>query len=171
MNEPNIPEDWNDSEESRSAYCAGWEHGSGFTCHNVPAYGVEHWTESDGRITADTYDEIQCLHATLCYEAESNSRQFSPFEHLAHELNTYPDDVSEHLWNAFDAGATDRIWSEVQEYGPADYALRYSRVRFDIDPQEAQAIYTEARALLAYPDPRVADRANAILQALKDLSI
>ena len=47
-----------------------------------------------------------------CYESESNDRQFSPFEFIAHEINSYPD--ADDLWQAFDDGISEGILSTLE---------------------------------------------------------
>ncbi len=47
----------------------------------------------------------------MCNEAEEYSRQYSPFEFTAHELNIDEDD-SEDLWDAFTEGIFDGIHQE-----------------------------------------------------------
>jgi hypothetical protein len=49
-----------------------------------------------------------------CYEAESNSRQYSPFEFLAHDINECHN--SDSLWDAYDNGITAGIQKYVKEF-------------------------------------------------------
>ena len=55
----------------------------------------------------DGMDESEAYDACMAEwsEAEENSRQFSPFEFTAHELNEAPN--SEEAWEAFDEGIAD----------------------------------------------------------------
>jgi hypothetical protein len=39
-----------------------------------------------------------------CGESEENDRQFSPFEFLAHDINSHEEFRAEGLWEAFDRG-------------------------------------------------------------------
>lgn len=97
----------------REAYLNGWNHGHGIACHNVPVIGATLFVEGMGRVTVDR-DNIAEVHMNLCHEAESNSRQYSPFEFTAHEINS--DDDSEGLWEAFEAGANDAIAADLRGY-------------------------------------------------------
>src|SRR5690348_15078257 len=81
-----IPSDYADNEALESAYRDGWNHGHGLACHNVPKLGETIWTESMGRVTVNA-ENIREVHADQCYAAESNSRQYSPFEFTAAEFN------------------------------------------------------------------------------------
>lgn len=128
-----IPEAYAECEALADAYARGWNHGHGLACHNVPELGVEYWTDSDGRLTTDA-ENIRDVHASLCYQAESNSRSYSPFEFTAHEFNSAPsenDDIdlesvaatSEELWEAFDAGTEDAISADLETYTDADYGI------------------------------------------------
>jgi len=71
----------------QDAYRRGWNHGHGIACHNVPTIGDKVFSENIGRVTVDA-DNIREVHADACYQAESNSRSYSPFEFTAHEFNS-----------------------------------------------------------------------------------
>lgn len=103
------------------AYKRGWNHGHGTACHNVPERGVEYYTEAEGRVTADTFDELRDLHATLCHEACDNARQYSPFEFTAHEFNQSR--YRDKLWSAFEQGTSDAIAADIDEYTAEDYGI------------------------------------------------
>ena len=117
-NQPNIVPDSYKNQEN--AYRAGWSHGHGFACHNVPKLGESYWTNSMGKVTCDA-DNIRDVHQSACFEAESNSRSYSPFEFIAHEFNESED--SEALWEAFDAGIADAIFNDLASYTDADYGI------------------------------------------------
>lgn len=102
------------------AYKRGWNHGHGFACHNVPTIGDKVLTDGMGRVTVDA-DNIREVHQELCFAAESNSRQFSPFEFTAHEFNESKD--ADALWEAFEAGATDAIFADLSDYTDEDYCV------------------------------------------------
>ena len=53
---------------------------------DMPELGSTVWTESDGKVTI-TKDNQADVWLDLCYDAESNGRQYSPFEFTARELN------------------------------------------------------------------------------------
>jgi hypothetical protein len=104
------------------AYRRGWSHGHGIACHNVPEIGTTYHTDAEGTLTADA-ENIRDIHATLCYEAESNSRCYSPFEFTAHEFNSKNEWHSQRLWTAFDAGISDAISADLAEYSDDDYGI------------------------------------------------
>lgn len=72
------------------AYMEGWNHGHGIACHNVPTLGKTVRTDASGKQTVDA-DNVRDIHRDLCFQAEENSRQYSPFEQTAHEYNSYGD--------------------------------------------------------------------------------
>jgi hypothetical protein len=112
-----IPEEYISQE---NIYRAGWAHGHGFACHNVPKIGETYWFDHAGEITCDA-DNIREVHEVACFEAEDNSRQYSPFELIAHELNEGED--SEELWEAFNAGLSDAIRHDLASYTDEDYGI------------------------------------------------
>jgi len=57
---------------------------------DTPEIGVEYWTEYDGDILC-TEDNIADIWFSSCYDAESNGRQYTPFEFTARELNNLQD--------------------------------------------------------------------------------
>ena len=121
-----IPEAYASDEKLVDAYKRGWNHGHGIACHNVPELNKEYWTDGEGRLVADV-DSIRDVHAQLCYAAESNSRQYSPFEFTAHEFNEAEDEagesLSDDLWEAFEAGTNDAIAADLEGYDDEDYGI------------------------------------------------
>lgn len=115
-----VPHPWSGDDLLTDAYRRGWNHGHGIACHNVPSLGDKLFTDDLGRVTVDA-ENIREVHASLCYAAESNSRQYSPFEFTAHEFNEseYADD----LWEAFEAGSSDAIQADLETYADADYGI------------------------------------------------
>ena len=73
-------------ESVKSAYVRGLRSGHGIACHNVPTLGDKVFSDALGRVTVDA-DNIREVHESACFEAESSSRDFSPFEFTAHEFN------------------------------------------------------------------------------------
>lgn len=71
----------------RDAYERGFDHGHGLACHNRPRLGDKLFVESLGRVVVDA-GNIREVHEALCFEAESHSRCYSPFEFTAHEFNS-----------------------------------------------------------------------------------
>lgn len=128
-----IPAAYEGKEALIDAYQRGWNHGHGIACHNVPGIGQEYFLDGEGKVTADA-ENIREIHAHLCSDAESNSRQFSPFEFTAHEFNSAETDengkwnpdlegTSEELWEAFENGANDAISADLATYTDADYDI------------------------------------------------
>lgn len=123
----NIPDQYQTHEILTSAYERGWNHGHGIACHNVPELGETYRTDSLGKMTCDA-ENIREIHECLCYEAESNSRDFSPFEFTAHEFNSLGDDEeceisSEEAWDAFEDGVSDSIKNDLSSYSDSDYGI------------------------------------------------
>ena len=113
-------------EREREAYLSGFNHGLGFAENNVPSIGEELWIDGEGKVTVDR-DNIRDVHQSLCYEAERNSREYSPFEFTAHELNSLDEadgeGASEAAWGAFDQGIADAIAYELSTYTDEDYGI------------------------------------------------
>lgn len=125
----NVPTQYSTHEILISAYKSGWNHGHGIACHNVPELGDTVRTDSLGKITIDS-ENIREVHESLCYEAESNSRDFSPFEFTAHEFNSLGEDdeeeceiSSDEAWEAFEAGVSDSISHDLSTYDDSDYGI------------------------------------------------
>ena len=114
-------------ESLQSAYVRGLQSGHGIACHNVPELGAKLNTDSLGRVTVDA-DNIREVHESLCFEAESSSRDFSPFEFTAHEFNQAGEDDdetpgSDELWEAYDAGIAEAIQADLSTYSNEDYGI------------------------------------------------
>jgi hypothetical protein len=80
-----------------------------------------------GRVTVDA-DNIRDVHQDACFEAESSSRDYSPFEFIAHDLTELGDDdeadgTSEEAWEAFEEGVSDAIFADLSTYTDADYGI------------------------------------------------
>lgn len=104
------------------AYRIGWNHGHGIACHNVPSIGDSICRSIDwiGLGKTVTEENAKEYHEALCFAAESGSREYSPFEFIAHEFNQSDD--SEALWEAFEAGVSDSIHSDLKGYSVEDYS-------------------------------------------------
>ena len=105
---------------SSEAYSIGRNHGHGIACHNVPSIGEKLWIAEMGRVTV-TAENIREIHQCLCFEAESYSRQYSPFEFTAHEFNEAEN--SEELWDAYENGVTAAIFEDLSKYTDEDYRI------------------------------------------------
>jgi hypothetical protein len=117
MNYPEtIPAAYSADSTLERAYRMGWNHGHGIACNNVPSIGDSICPSVDdvGLGEVVTSDNIAEYHELICFDAEINSRQFSPFEFVAHEFNE-SDDANE-LWEAFESGAADSIRSDLNGY-------------------------------------------------------
>ncbi len=123
-----IPAQFSSNETLSNSYKMGWNHGHGIACHNVPKLGAKIFTDGMGRVTVDS-ENIREVHESICYEAEINSRDFSPFEFTAHELNSLDDEEneneisSEEAWEAFEAGTSDAISADLATYSDEDYGI------------------------------------------------
>ena len=116
MNYPqSIPAAYQSADLER-AYRLGWNHGHGIACHNVPAVGDRICPSIDwlGLGKTVTPENIAEYHEALCFAAESASREYSPFEFTAHELNELED--SDDLWCAFESGVSDSIHADLKGY-------------------------------------------------------
>lgn len=104
------------SDSLERAYRMGWNHGHGFACHNLPSIGdaIDRSLDWIGLGKIVTADNIAEYHEMLCFAAETNSRDFSPFEFIAHEFNESED--SESLWQAFESGIADSIRHDLEFY-------------------------------------------------------
>jgi hypothetical protein len=104
-------------------YSYGWRNGHGIACHNVPRVGnkIDRSVDYLGLGPNVTLDNAKDYHQLLCYAAETNARQYSPFEFLAKELNgetLLPADIA---WDAFDSGVADAIGHDLSSYTDEDY--------------------------------------------------
>ena len=108
------------SADLEKAYRMGWNHGHGIACHNVPAIGdsIDRSVDWVGLGKTVTSENIAEYHEALCFAAESNSREYSPFEFIAHEFNESDD--SESLWEAFESGVSDSIREDLKGYSYAE---------------------------------------------------
>ena len=108
------------SADLENAYRIGWNHGHGIACHNVPDIGdrIDRYVDYVGLDKVVTAENIAEYHEALCFAAELSSREFSPFESLAHEFNESDD--SESLWEAFESGVADSIREDLKGYSYAE---------------------------------------------------
>lgn len=116
----------NKKEIFNAGYSRGYAAGD-----NIDLVDIGDYTSHDGdrvKVTSDNWMEI---HSSFAWEAESNDRQFSPFEFLAHELNEIADSKSYEVWDVFDEGvnkgvadALKKRWKTVS-YKKEDYAKSF----------------------------------------------
>jgi hypothetical protein len=121
MNYPEtIPAAYSADSSLDRAYRLGWNHGHGIACHNAPSIGdaIDRSIDWIGLGKTVTPENIAEYHECLCYAAEINSREYSPFEFIAHELNE-SDDANE-LWEAFESGVADSIRNDLKSYSYAE---------------------------------------------------
>lgn len=120
-----IPHQYASNKILSAAYARGWNHGHGIACHNVPEMGKYMRCDSLGRALI-TPENIREYHEAFCFEVESNSRNFSPFEFAAHELNSLDEESevsSDEAWEAFEAGVSDSIHHDLSTYTDEDYGI------------------------------------------------
>ena len=104
--------------EFSEAYLKGFDRG--YNCaswQDLPELGAKVWTESDGKLTVDEDNQWDIVQSQA-YEAEANSRQFSPFEFIASEFNGLDEEEegkSEEAWEAFEEGISDGIHANIHE--------------------------------------------------------
>lgn len=110
------------SDDLERAYRMGWNHGHGIACHNVPSIGdsIDRSVDWVGLGKTVTSENIAEYHEALCFAAESNSREYSPFEFIAHEFNESDDPES--LWEAFESGVSDSIREDLKGYSYVELA-------------------------------------------------
>lgn len=125
MNYPSTFPKHIEGDKMREAYSRGWNNGHGIACHNVPTIGERIFSESLGRVTVDA-DNVGEVHESLCFEAEMNSRDFSPWEFTASWINehgegTEEDPSADELWSAYDEGVADAIRADLATYTEEDY--------------------------------------------------
>jgi hypothetical protein len=121
MNYPEtIPAAFASDSTLERAYRLGWNHGHGIACHNVPSIGdaIDRSIDWIGLGKTVTPENIAEYHECICYAAEINSREYSPFEFIAHEFNE-SDDANE-LWEAFESGVADSIRNDLKSYSYAE---------------------------------------------------
>ena len=78
---------------------------------DMPEFGKTYRTESDGDVVCEDRDLAADIMQSLAYEAESNGREYSPFEFTAHALNERED--SEEAWEAYQEGIDAGISAEI----------------------------------------------------------
>ena len=110
-----------ETEHERDAFEKGYDHAHGIACHNVPRIGQTYWTDSDGRVTPETFEEAKELHRSLCFDAEMNARSYSPWELTAHEINSLEEFDAEAAWEAYEEGVTAAIDHDLEGYTAEDY--------------------------------------------------
>jgi hypothetical protein len=123
MNYPEtIPAAFATDSNLERAYRMGWKHGHGIACHNLPSIGdaIDRSIDWVGLGKLVTEENIAEYHELLCFAAESASRDYSPFEFVAHEFNESDD--AESLWEAFEAGIADSIREDLESYSYAELA-------------------------------------------------
>lgn len=108
------------SEDLERAYRLGWNHGHGIACHNVPSIGdsIDRSVDWIGLGKTVTEENIVEYHGLLCHAVADSSREYSPFEFIAHEFNESDD--SESLWEAFESGVSDSIREDLKGYSYAE---------------------------------------------------
>jgi len=108
-----------------SDYRNGWIHGHGLACHNVPRIGdsIDPCVDWVGIGRTVDAENIREYHELLCFAAEENSRCYTPFELIAHDLNDDDEFESAERWESFEAGIADAIAADLAEYTDDDYGI------------------------------------------------
>ena len=104
-----------ETEHEREAFAAGYDHAHGIACHNVPTIGETYHTD-EGTFTPEDAEEAAELHRELCFMAESNARCFSPWEFVAHEINSLGEFDAEAAWEAYEDGVAAAITHDLEGY-------------------------------------------------------
>ena len=96
------------TEEQKGWYQDGIDRGVAVADSIAPEKVGDKWDCAIGKLLE--WDEM----ISELYESESNSRQFSPFEMTAKEINDseYPDE----LWEAFDSGISEGILTTMENW-------------------------------------------------------
>ena len=127
----NVPHPYNKDYLLAYSYKRGWDHGHGIACHNMPTIGhrINKSVDYVGCGDYVTANNIREYHGLLCHAAESNSRQYSPFEFTAHEFNE--SEYADGLWEAFDAGIAASIAADLAAYTDEGYGIIQNEVGDD----------------------------------------
>lgn len=80
----------------RGYNCASWQ--------DMPELGKTYWTESDGRIEVETKADAEAVFMDACSQAEAGSRDYSPFEFTAKDLNELAETKPYDVWQVFEEG-------------------------------------------------------------------
>lgn len=100
-------------ETESDAYLRGFDRGYNVASwQDLPEVGSALYIDGEGKITVDA-DNLWDTMSQLAYAGESHDRDFSPFEFTAHEFNESED--ADSLWEAFDAGISDGIGTNLSE--------------------------------------------------------
>ena len=83
-----------------------------YFCQGIPENNWRYALEKAVDDGCDSMEEVEEYYSNECYEAESNCRQFSPFEFTAKELNDLQDSKPYDVWEVFEEG----IHKYIQEY-------------------------------------------------------
>ena len=118
--------EWSQLDRDRiaDAFKEGWNQAHGIACHNVPQVGDEVPSDVDwvGYRYVDK-DNVRDVHELYCCHAEEHMRCFSPWEHVANDLNSADEWLSEVLWEAYDAGTIAAIRHDISSYTNEDYGI------------------------------------------------
>lgn len=155
-----VPAAYAKHSDTERAYRMGWNHGHGIACHNVPTLGEKVFSESLGRVTVDA-ENIREVHESACFEAESNSRQFSPFEFIASEFNERdkePETLNA-VFNRFEIELPYECAVDCSHQGDCEADVRAWLTRIpdilaDIDPEDIRA---ELKEYGAWNDEELTD--------------
>jgi hypothetical protein len=114
MKTPTVPSNY-DNDTLRDIYLRGYSRGFNVASWNdIPEIGSTlsrevNWAGLDE--ISDANEQAEAL-GMIASHAESQDRDFSPFEFTAHEFNERED--SEDVWEAFESGISDGISANVR---------------------------------------------------------
>lgn len=123
----NTPASCASNETLARAYRLGYNRGHGIACHVVPKLGARIFSDVLGRITV-TADNIREVHESTCFASELASRDYSPWEFTAKELNdlgegTEDTPSADEAWEAYEHGVADAIAADLATYDDEAYGI------------------------------------------------
>lgn len=158
-NKLEIPRKYPGNEKLSNAYQLGFNRGSGFAACNVPTLGETVLTEGMGQVTVDA-ENIREVHLDSCWAAESNNRQYSPFEFIASEFNGADDEDGEHCayFGRFTLTMTLTQANNCSHQGQCDEDVSYWATRIE-RPEDCtvEALAKELAEYGAWNDEELAD--------------
>ena len=103
-------------------YQMGFERGENLASwQDLPEIGTEIKTFEvrDFIGTIEDVSDAEEVFLSICWEAESNNRDFSPFEFTCKDLNDYEETADFEVWEAFEEGISEGVvanWNSRKDY-------------------------------------------------------
>lgn len=106
----------NKKEIVQAGYDRGLSIGQAIDLIDIGDYVDKHIVGESENLKVTTSNWLE-VHTPIAYECESNDRQFSPFELLAHDINEYENSHESHgeAWNWFDEAITRGITKALKQ--------------------------------------------------------